>query len=395
MAETKAVQRKADLLPGPIISLVQSLVPDCNALLPPDITTEQFRAALWLELTGRPALHACYPESLRECVVKAATYGMLPGRDAHFLPFGEKGRKERKATFVPNYFGMLRALYRTGMVEQAFAEVVFTNDSFDLDYGRPQPLVHKPPRKNRGVGEGAYGYIQIKGMSRPLVHYMDPDDLDRVRRRAPAHDQGPWVSDPNEMKRKTAMKNAAKYAPLTPLVQAMLEDEEARLLEDIPAERHHQNIIDLFGEGGGSPNAPRGSGVPPPETPSPWRDDCHTAGHSPEECPSSTRTQGVVTTSPLGASTASSSAGEHTSAPPRGQKRASSEEPGWKQTLRAHRDTLGQMVVGGVYTSDARARLDALLEQIDFALSPLGTVGETGGENLAAAVLEWVEAAKA
>ena len=111
----KTSVRKADMLPAPVITLVQSLVPDCNTLLPADISSEQFRAALWLELTGRPALHTCYTASLRECVIKAATYGMLPGRDCHFLPFSEKNHKEKKATFVPNYSGVLRALYRTGM----------------------------------------------------------------------------------------------------------------------------------------------------------------------------------------------------------------------------------------------------------------------------------------
>ena len=171
---------------------------------------------------------------------------------------------------------------------------------------------------------------------------------------------------------------------LSPTVIADLKT----LLRDSAA----QSKVELFGESSGSPNAERGT--PPVPTP-PLCGDCNTAGHSTEECPSHTHTQGMVTTSPPGASTASSSAGERTSAPPRGQKRASSEEPGWKQALRAHRDTLGQMVVGGVYTTDARARLDALLEQIDFALSPLGTGGETEGENLAAAVLEWVQAAQA
>src|SRR3990167_9019749 len=129
---TAAVIRKADMLPAPMIALVQGLVPDCHALLPPDIPIEQFRAALWLELTGRPVLSTCYTDSLRECIVKAATYGMLPGRGCPILPFSEKNRKEKKATFVSNYFGVLRAIYRTGMVEQAFAEVVFSNDVYDL-----------------------------------------------------------------------------------------------------------------------------------------------------------------------------------------------------------------------------------------------------------------------
>ena len=247
MADVKAVTRKADMLPAPMVGMIQALVPDCATLLPPDISTEQFRAALWLELSGRPALSESLLDDLRQCIVKAATFGLLPGRDCHFLPFRNKQKGGKiSATYVPNYQGILRSLYRTGQVEHAFAEVVYTNDTYDLDYGRTPQLIHKPPRKNRGVGEGAYGFIQVKGSRVPLIHYMDPDDIDRVRRKSPAHEQGPWVSDINEMKRKTAMKNVAKYAPLSPLVQQLLAEDDARQETDQPAARYHTNVTDLF-----------------------------------------------------------------------------------------------------------------------------------------------------
>jgi recombination protein RecT len=230
-----------------MVGMLQALIPDCAALLPPDISTEQFRAALWLELSGRPALSESVLDDLRLCIVKAATFGLLPGRDCHFLPFRNKQKGNKiSATYVPNYQGILRSLYRTGQVAHAFAEVVYTHDVYDLDYGRTPPLIHKPPRKNRGVGEGAYGYILVKGSAVPLIHYMDPDDIDRVRRKSPAHEQGPWVSDLNEMKRKTAMKNVAKYAPLSPLVQQLLADDDARQETDQPAARYHANVTDLF-----------------------------------------------------------------------------------------------------------------------------------------------------
>lgn len=396
MAETQAVQRKADLLPAPIISLVQALVPDCKVLLPSDITTEQFRAALWLELTGRPQLHTCYAESLRECVVKAATYGMLPGRDCHFLPFGEKGRKERKATFVSNYFGVLRALYRTGMVTRAFAEVVYTNDVFDLDYGRTPPLMHRPPRKNRGTGEGAYGYILQRGSAHPLIHYMDPDDLDRVRKRAPAHEQGPWVTDQNEMKRKTAMKNTAKYAQLTPLLKELFDEDDARQLEDIPAARHQQNIVDLFGDKPGPPSQYAQHPMVDPGTeaprPDPWCDGCNTAGHYPEECPQKTHSADRAPRPQPQTAPSMPKRGLQNSGTPGNPQQALPDEPSWKQTLRAHRETIGQKAVSGIYNPEARDRLEGLLEKIDFVLSPLGTVTDAEGFALADATLQWIDA---
>jgi len=253
MPDLQPVRKKADLLPAPVLALVQTLLPDCTTLLPPDIALDHFRAALWLELTGRPQLAECSVPSLREAIVQAAMQGMLPGRDCHLLPFREKDKGQRRATFVANYFGVIRGLYRTGMVEQAFAEVVYQHDVFDLDYGRPQALIHKPPRGARGRPEGAYGFILVRGNTHPLVHYMPEVDLNRVRDKAPAHDHGPWVSDPQEMWRKTALKNVAKYARLTPQLQQLLLDDDARQREDIPVERHLKNLEDAF-----SPD-PRGS----------------------------------------------------------------------------------------------------------------------------------------
>ena len=82
--------------------------------------------------------------------------------------------------------------------------------------------------------------------------------------------------------------------------------------------------------------------------------------------------------------------------PASGQKPPSPAEPSWKLTLRAHRDTLAQMAVAGVYTEEARGKIEELVEQIDVALSPLaqGAVSDENGFALASATLEWIDAAE-
>ena len=64
-------------------------------------------------------------------------------------------------------------------------------------------------------------------------------------------------------------------------------------------------------------------------------------------------------------------------------------------TLRAHREIIAGMAEEeSVYGEDALERLGALVENIDFALSPLGTTTDAQGYELASAVLEWVGVAK-
>lgn len=289
MTTTAPVSTRSQLLPAPMSQMLQALMPDLRTLLPPDIPYEQFRAALWLELTSRPQLTECSVESIRDSAIKAATYGMLPGRDAHLLPFRNKRKGGRaEATYVPNYFGICLALERTGKVARTFAHPVYEGDEFSLDYFAD--AYHHVPYSvlKRAPGQVRFYYGAVKMKDGTIhVEVMTLDEIEAVRRRAPAHDEGPWVSDFPMMARKTALKRCAKYVRLTPQQEAMLQDDEEREREDIPAERHLNNIIDLYGEDRGQstptepppvhtvtgevrdvlPDAP-----PTPPTPSMWRD---------------------------------------------------------------------------------------------------------------------------
>jgi recombination protein RecT len=257
---TTALEPRKAALPALMTTMIRGLMPSIPALLPGDISTEQFRAALYLELTGRESLRDCSQESLRECVVKAATYGLLPGRDCHFLPFRNrrsKGATGKDATFVPNYFGLILALERTGKVAKAFAHPVYMGDEFTIDY--LADVYRHVPAIALGKAPGSlrffYGCVRLKDGT-VHIEVMDEKQIDAIRRRAPAHEQGPWVDDYVMMARKTVLKRVMKYVRLTPEHTAMLDDDDERERSDIPPERHQQNIIDLFGPQAGPPSPP-------------------------------------------------------------------------------------------------------------------------------------------
>jgi recombination protein RecT len=251
---TTAMTLKKAQLPEVLETQLKALMPHIPLLLPPDIVPEQFRAALWLELSGRPSLLECSPASLRECAVKAATYGLLPGRDCHFLPFKTKdGGGTKTATYVPNYHGILLALERSGKVRRAFAHVVQEGDEWSFDMFADRPI-HRPAvtlRTSPGKALFYYGAVMFKDGT-CAFEVVSLEDLDAIRRRAPAHESGPWVTDTVMMNRKTALKRVAKYVRLTVEQRAMLDDDEAREREDIPVERAAKNVTDIFGDSGGS-----------------------------------------------------------------------------------------------------------------------------------------------
>lgn len=245
----KAATQQKTMAPV-LAQTMAGLMPQIPDLLPPDISVEQFRSALFLELSGRPSLATCTQQSLRDSVIKAAMYGMLPGRDVHILPFKSQKGGGTQATYVPNYFGICLALERTGKVRRAFAHPVYEGDDFELDYFAEhyKHVPHAVLKREAGKILFYYGAVQLKDGS-THVEVMTLEQIDAIRRRAPAHDSGPWVTDTIEMARKTALKRCAKYVRLTPQMKEMFDEEDTRELTDISPERHTKNITDLFGDG--------------------------------------------------------------------------------------------------------------------------------------------------
>jgi len=225
----------------PITEVIASNMPSMGQLLPADISIDDFRAATWLYLKGHPALGDCTTDSIMDSLVQAATYGMLPGRDCDLLPFKKKGVSQ--ATYVERYKGILRALERTGKVAKGFAHPKHANDHFELDYGM-DTFSHRPNIVDPGPVEFYYGCILMKDGTRH-VQTCTLDFIESVMLRAPAHDTGPWVSDFNQMARKTALKQVAKYVQLTDAYTQMDEDAERREQTNIPEGRVMAHIADM------------------------------------------------------------------------------------------------------------------------------------------------------
>ena len=112
MSESAAVTTTQSAMPVPLQQRITQVLNTVETLLPADIGLDQFKAAVWLQYTQTPALMTeCSIESNATCLIKAATYGLLPTRDVHFLPFrAKRGGGKKDATWVPNYQGIQRML---------------------------------------------------------------------------------------------------------------------------------------------------------------------------------------------------------------------------------------------------------------------------------------------
>lgn len=226
--------------------------PQWSGVLPALMTPQRFLDFALLSLAETPRLFECSKTSLLAGIYQAAKDGLELGRDAYLIPFKGKGAT-LEATYVRDYRGLVKLLERTGKVKKAFAEVVYEADTFDLDYGEPdKPLTHKPALRQRGKALGCYGAIVMRDGA-THVHYMDKDDLTRVRQQAPGREQDTWITHEHEMWRKTCLKNVCKYVPLLPDVHDALTAEDAGAPAPVGAQAAREAVALLFDRSEGRP----------------------------------------------------------------------------------------------------------------------------------------------
>lgn len=169
-----------------------------------------------------PKLAECTQESLAECLLSLSQWGLEPdGRRAHLIPYGNK------CTLIIDYKGLVELAYRSGVVASIHADVVCENDEFDYDLGEIRR--HKVDlRKPRGSVYAAYCLVRMKdGASKCEV--LSSDEIESIRKRSRAGQSGPWVSDWNEMAKKTAFRRVSKWLPLSAEIMDAFERDEDRL----------------------------------------------------------------------------------------------------------------------------------------------------------------------
>ena len=200
--------------------------PEIAAMLPSHINVERFLKSALLAVARDPKLQQCSPLSLFTAVVNAAELGLdfTPSKGAAYIvKFGDK------ATFMPGYRGFIDLAKRTGDVKKIEAVIVRENDRFEIQYGLNPDIDHKPPKKGeRGQLIGVYAVATFKDGEKQF-DYMTREEIDAIRKRSKASGSGPWVTDYEEMARKTVVRRLFKYLPSSSdlLDKALEADNEA------------------------------------------------------------------------------------------------------------------------------------------------------------------------
>lgn len=168
-------------------------------------------------------LQKCSKESLAAAVINIANVGLtlnpISGESALIARYN-KGQYE--ATLMPMYKGLVKLLMANGNVKAINTQLVYENDTFELDLSKTDnPVtVHKPCLRKSQRGEllGAYSIATLSNGAKQ-AEWMDIEEIHAIRNSSDSwkNEKGrkysPWANFEGEMVRKTVLKRITKYLP--------------------------------------------------------------------------------------------------------------------------------------------------------------------------------------
>jgi len=179
------------------------------AALPKHLSAERFGRIAITALSRTPKLKECTQESVFKCLLDLSAMGLEPdGRHAHLIPYG------KECTLIIDYKGLVSLVRRSGDVAKIHAEIVCENDLFEHSMGEVTKHTYDL-RKDRGKAYAAYAQVTLKDGS-VQASIMSKDEIEAIRKRSRAGTSGPWVSDWNEMAKKTAFRRLTKWLTISP-----------------------------------------------------------------------------------------------------------------------------------------------------------------------------------
>jgi recombination protein RecT len=209
--------------------------------IPKHLTVDRLLRVAMSAIRVNPTLLKCTPQSLVACVMGCAQLGLEPEPflgQAYMVPFKKNkklpnGQWESwtEAQLIPGYRGYIALARRSGEVQTVMAQAVFANDIFRLRYGVESTIEHEPAEGDRGTFKGAYVVFKYKDGSYSF-DYMSKADIDKIRARSKSADKGPWVTDYEEMAKKTVIRRHIKLTPLAVenTAMAMAAEAESRAM---------------------------------------------------------------------------------------------------------------------------------------------------------------------
>lgn len=219
---------------GSMLELLQSpkMLAQLRMALPKHVTPERLARIVMTQIRVVPDLLRCTQDSLLGSIMQAAQLGLEPGVNGQcwLIPYKRFNKRTNKTWWqcqlIIGYRGMAQLAWRSSLVKSIASRAVFEDDFFFFDYGTDD-LQHRPcgqldPDKLTHV----YALVHTTSGGR-LWEVLTRAEVDHVRSRSAARDDGPWKTDYAEMAKKTALRRLFKIAPASAEMARAMELEDS------------------------------------------------------------------------------------------------------------------------------------------------------------------------
>ena len=226
--------------------LLKKSWPRISAVMPKHMSSERMFQLAMSCYNQTPKLNQCSPQSVLSCLMKCSALGLEPsavdglGR-AYILPFYNKNTGGYEATFLIGYKGEIDLARRSGQIKDISARVVREGDEFEYEYGLTECLRHVP--STEPVDGRPVTHVYMVAHFKDGGHYIDVmsrEEVDEVRKRSKSPNNGPWQTDWCAMARKTVIRRAFPYLPVS------VEAESAVAQDDTTPVMYDDEGIQLF-----------------------------------------------------------------------------------------------------------------------------------------------------
>lgn len=183
--------------------------------LPRTVPADYFLRTVITLIRTTPALKDCSFDSLAAFVMNGAQLNLSvqPALgQIYAVPFKDKTGQKQAQTII-GYRGLITLGRRTGQVSTIQADVVRERDLFEFQKGTEPKLKHIPRLDDGGKVIAAYAVVTFKDGACDF-EIMGLAEINRIKNRSKAKDSGPWVTDEDEMRKKTVLRRLLKRVPM-------------------------------------------------------------------------------------------------------------------------------------------------------------------------------------
>lgn len=218
---------------------------------------ERFARIALTAVRSTPKLAQCTQESFAAALMTCAQLDLEPNTPqglAYLIPYG------KECQFQVGYKGLLQLVYRSGQVASINADVVYRAEieqgMFEYAKGIQPTIKHRVDLLSdlrKGEIVASYAAVVLKG-GESILRVVDAQEVERAQKtsasmaaaRKYGNTNSPWLTSPESMWMKTALKRLCSWLPQTEMLAQAIEAEDMQDRESsIDAEYNEVKTLDL------------------------------------------------------------------------------------------------------------------------------------------------------